>query len=83
MSSLREEVRHGGLKGPAGNRATKRRSEDQNGDNAMFSNLDEQIESTVGASPGRSERVLRFLLVAAVSIVVFGGLFVGVWLLEF
>lgn len=49
----------------------------------MFSNLDEQIESTVGASPGRSERVLRFLLVAAVSIVVFGGLFVGVWLLEF
>ena len=48
----------------------------------MFSNLDEQIESTVGASPGR-ERVLRFLLVAAISIVVFGGLFAGIWLLEF
>ncbi len=49
----------------------------------MFSDLDEQIENAVGAGPALSERILRLLLVVAISIVVFGGIFVGVWLLEF
>jgi hypothetical protein len=49
----------------------------------MFNNLDEQIESTVGETSTPAARVLRYLIVAALSIILFGGLFLGVWFLEF
>ena len=49
----------------------------------MFSNLDEQIETTQGASPTRAERLVRYLVVTLVTILVFGGIFVGLWLLEY
>lgn len=49
----------------------------------MFDNLEEQIESTRGSIPTQTERLARFLLVAVLSVVLFGGLFLGVWFLEF
>jgi hypothetical protein len=44
----------------------------------MFNNLDEQIESTQGKSPPRVERLVRYLVVAVLSVVLFGGAFLGV-----
>jgi hypothetical protein len=54
-----------------------------NGEKAMFNNLDEQIETTAGETPTQAARVLRYLIVAVLSIILFGGLFLGVWFLEF
>ncbi|MBZ5571808.1 MAG: hypothetical protein LAO09_08015 [Acidobacteriia bacterium] len=48
----------------------------------MFDTLDEQIESTQGRSPTYAERVVRYLAVAGLSALLFGGLFWGVWFLE-
>jgi hypothetical protein len=50
---------------------------------AMFNNLDEQIESTQGSIPTQTERFARFLVVAVLSALLFGGLFLGVWFLEY
>jgi hypothetical protein len=49
----------------------------------MFNNLDEQIESVQGRGPNKAERLVRYLVVAVVSILLFGGLLLGVWFLEF
>jgi hypothetical protein len=52
-------------------------------ENAMFNNLDEQIEITQGSGPTQVERLVRYLVVAVLSVLLFGGLFLGVWFLEF
>jgi hypothetical protein len=49
----------------------------------MFNSLDEQIASTRGTIPTQSERLVRFLVVAILSMLMFGGLFLGVWFLEY
>jgi hypothetical protein len=49
----------------------------------MFNNLDEQIETTQGSGPTQTERLVRFFIVAVLSVIVFGGLFLGVWFLEY
>jgi hypothetical protein len=49
----------------------------------MFNNLEEQIESTQGPSPTHAQRLLRYLVVTVICIVLFGGLSIGVWLLEY
>jgi len=52
------------------------------GEQAMFDNLDEQIANE-RANYTRAERTVRYLVVAIISVLVFGGLFWGVWLLEY
>jgi len=52
------------------------------GEHTMFDNLDEQI-ANVHTNITRAERTIRYLVVALVSVVVFGALFWGVWLLEY
>ena len=52
------------------------------GEHTMFDNLDEQI-ANVQTNNTRAERTIRYLVVALVSVVVFGALFWGVWLLEY
>ena len=49
----------------------------------MFDNLDKQIERTEGTSSTYVERLVRYLLVALLSVVSFGGLFLAVCLLEY
>ncbi len=49
----------------------------------MFSNLEEQIESTAGGTCTPARRLMRYLIVAVISILLFGGLFMGVWFLEY
>jgi len=49
----------------------------------MFNNLDEQIENTQGTRPTHAERLVRYLVGAVLSVVVFGGIFLGIWLLEY
>jgi hypothetical protein len=53
------------------------------GEKAMFNNLDEQIESVQGTGPNKAERFVRYLVVAVLSVLVFGGLLLGVWFLEY
>jgi hypothetical protein len=43
----------------------------------MFNNLDDQIENIQGRSPTQAERVVRYLVVAALSVLLFGGLLSG------
>ncbi len=49
----------------------------------MFDDLDEQIATDYTTNSSRAERAIRYLVVAVVSVLVFGGLFLGVWLLEY
>lgn len=49
----------------------------------MFDTLDRQIESTQGMPPTQVERLIRYLVVFILSVILFGGLFLGVWLLEY
>jgi hypothetical protein len=49
----------------------------------MFNNLDEQIEITQGRGPTQAERLVRYLVVAVLSVLLFGGLLLGVWFLEY
>ena len=49
----------------------------------MFGNLDEQIDATVGAAPKPGQKIMRYLIVAVVSMIVFGGVFMGIWFLEY
>ncbi len=48
----------------------------------MFDSLDEQIKLDEHKSSSNKERMLRWLLVALVSILIFGGLYFGVHLLQ-
>jgi len=41
----------------------------------MFHSLEEEIESTEGGHPKAIERVVRFVGIAVLSVVVFGGLY--------
>ena len=50
-------------------------SNERDGEAGMFDTLDEQIESTQGRSPTYAERVVRYLAVAGLSALLFGGLF--------
>jgi hypothetical protein len=47
----------------------------------MFDNLDEQIAQEQ-TNNTRAERAVRYFVVAFISVVLFGALFRGVWLLE-
>ena len=49
----------------------------------MFSNLDEEIETTTGGPPKSGARLFRYVIVAVLSLIVFSGLFWGIWLLEY
>jgi hypothetical protein len=49
----------------------------------MFNTLDEEIEKTEDKSPNQTERVVRYLPVALLSVIVFGGIFMGIWFLEY
>jgi len=49
---------------------------------AMFGSLDEQIESSEGERPRVSERLVRFVVIAVVSALVFGGLYLAIVALE-
>lgn len=43
----------------------------------MFNSLHEQIESTQGETPTQTERLVRYVAVAVLSVLLFGGLFLG------
>ena len=53
------------------------------GEGTMFDNLDEQIANDEAKDSTQATRLIRYLVVAVVSVVLFGGLFLGVWLLEY
>jgi hypothetical protein len=48
----------------------------------MFNNLDEQIENTQSGPLTKIERLIRLAGVAILSVLLFGGLYLGVVLLE-
>jgi len=48
----------------------------------MFDSLDDQMKHDLRESSSRGERVLLWISVAVVSVLVFGGLYVGVRVLE-
>jgi hypothetical protein len=48
----------------------------------MFESLDEHIKHDQEAETTRTERILRLVAVVVISVVVFGGLYFGVRLLE-
>ena len=48
----------------------------------MFESLDDQMKHDQDATTTPKERMLKWLLVAVVSVVLFGGLYMGVRLLE-
>jgi hypothetical protein len=49
----------------------------------MFDDLENQIDATTGRTATRAEQAVRFVLVAVVSMLLFGGLLVAVWVLEY
>jgi hypothetical protein len=52
------------------------------GEHIMFDNLDEQIANEL-TNNTRAERAVRCVVVTLLSVLVFGALFWGVWLLEY
>lgn len=48
----------------------------------MFDNLDEQIEHTQGAAATQIDRLIRFAGIALLSMFLFGGLYLGIVVLE-
>jgi hypothetical protein len=48
----------------------------------MFSSLDEQMKRDGAASANSRERWLTYAIIAVASILVFGGLYAGIMLLE-
>jgi hypothetical protein len=44
----------------------------------MFDSLDEQIVTTEGTHPTIRQRLFRFLWIALVAVLVFGGLYLGI-----
>ena len=53
------------------------------GEETMFDNLDDQIANDVAKDSTQAARLIRYAVVAVASVVLFGGLFLGVWLLEY
>lgn len=49
----------------------------------MFDNLDQQIARNQGTPPTQGERVVQYLVVSVLSVIVFGGLILGILLLDF
>jgi len=49
----------------------------------MFDSLDEQMKHDANLETTRRERVLRWVAVAVVSVLVFGGIYFGVTMLEY
>lgn len=49
----------------------------------MFSSLEEQIEHAQQESPSTGQRAFRLVAITAISMVIFGGLVLGIMLLEF
>jgi hypothetical protein len=50
---------------------------------AMFDELDKQIAKEEGANSTPVERAARYTAIAIISLIVFGALIWGVWLLEY
>jgi hypothetical protein len=48
----------------------------------MFDSLDEQMKKDEARETTSKERMMRWLLIAVVSVLVFGGLYYGVHLME-
>jgi hypothetical protein len=48
----------------------------------MFDSLDEQIKADAHAASSTKERVFMWLAIAIVSVAVFGGLYIGVRMLD-
>jgi hypothetical protein len=48
----------------------------------MFDSLDEQMKKDEQAETTKNERILRWAAIAVVSVLVFGGLYFGVHMLE-
>jgi len=48
----------------------------------MFDSLDEQIITTEGTPPTTRQRLFRFLWIAFATLLVFGGLYLGIVSLE-
>lgn len=48
----------------------------------MFETLDEEIKATEGGEEKSSARMLRFAVIAVVSVVVFGGVLAAIAMLE-
>jgi hypothetical protein len=48
----------------------------------MFDSLDETMKHDLDATTTRTERIVRWVAVAVVSVLVFGGLYFGVRMLE-
>ena len=48
----------------------------------MFDSLDEQIKADEHKAESAKERTMKWLLVVLVSIIVFGGLYLGVHLMQ-
>jgi hypothetical protein len=53
------------------------------GEETMFDNLDDQIANDAAKDSTQGARLIRYVVVAVASVVLFGGLFLGVWLLEY
>jgi hypothetical protein len=49
---------------------------------SMFESLDEQIKADEHKSVSNTERVIRWALIVVISVVVFGGLYWGVHLMQ-
>jgi hypothetical protein len=48
----------------------------------MFESLDEQIKLDEHRTTSNTERVLRWLLVIVIALIVFGGLYLGVHMMQ-
>lgn len=48
----------------------------------MFDSLEEQIKLDAHKSSSNTERIVRWVLVAAISLIVFGGLYWGVHIMQ-
>jgi hypothetical protein len=48
----------------------------------MFESLDEQLKLDAHKSSSNTERVIRWVLVVAISLIVFGGLYWGVHVMQ-
>jgi hypothetical protein len=48
----------------------------------MFDSLSDQIKHDLDQETPRSQRIIEYLLVAVVSIVIFGGLYMGIRFLQ-
>ena len=49
----------------------------------MFDELDQAITNDRDKDVTRGERIIRYLMIALLSVLIFGGIFLGVWFLEY